>query len=156
MKKSYIILIICLGIFACKPSENQSEKLQLSKSLIDSLEVDAYGMKSYVMVMLTSGDNDNLTASEKRRLQQEHLENIQKLAREGHLILAGPFVNDTTYRGIYVFNTSSIDTAKSYTISDPAIKAGLFGVNYKQWYASGSLPLINKLHEQLQTKSITE
>jgi uncharacterized protein YciI len=59
-----------------------------------------------------------------RRLQEGHMANIQKMAAEGKLVIAGPFMDNGELRGLYVFRASSAEEAKALVESDPAVRAG--------------------------------
>ncbi|MGI2261444.1 YciI family protein [Shewanella sp. GXUN23E] len=115
---------------------------------------DDYGMKSYVMAFLKAGPNREGTEAKKAELQRAHLDNIKRLADEGLLVPAGPFLDDGVLRGIYIFNVADIDTAKKLTESDPAIQAGSLVMELHPWYGSAALMQINQLHSQLARKGI--
>lgn len=54
------------------------------------------------------------------KIMDGHMANIERLAKEGKLIAAGPFEGGG---GIFILNTSSIDEAKTWVDSDPGVKA---------------------------------
>ena len=74
------------------------------------------------MVILTKGPNRGQDSIELAKLQEGHMANINKLAKEGKLILAGPFLDEGNMRGIFVFDAATEDEVKKLTDSDPAIK----------------------------------
>lgn len=117
---------------------------------------DAYGMKQYVMAFLKRGPNrsqDSVTAA---NLQKAHLENIIRMANEGTLVLAGPFMDDGEVRGIYVFDVRTVEEARALTETDPAIKAGRLAMDLHPWYGPAALPLITPLSKRLEKKSVAE
>lgn len=117
---------------------------------------DDYGMKQYVMAFLKRGPNrsqDSVTAA---NLQKAHLENIIRMANEGTLVLAGPFMDDGEVRGIYVFDVKTVEEARALTETDPAIKAGRLAMDLHPWYGPAVLQLITPLHKRLEKKSVAD
>lgn len=158
--KNITFLAVLSLIFGCqqnnkidKSETDNSPKLQLDSITKAELDADDYGMKTYVIAFLKSGQNDSLPQAESEELLRAHLKNIEKLAEDNTLVLAGPFFSDSLYRGIFIFDVRTVKQAKALTETDPAINAGVFDVEYKIWYGSGTLPLINDLHQQIQTKN---
>ena len=121
--------------------------------LAGELGADRYGMKQYVMAFLVRGENRSADSAEASRLQRAHLDNITRMAREGKLILAGPFLDSTELRGIYVFNVSDIEEAEELTRSDPAIKAGVLAMELHPWYGPAALQQVNEIQTLIQKDS---
>jgi uncharacterized protein YciI len=120
------------------------------------LGADDYGMKKYVMAFLKSGKVVLEDKTESQRLQIEHLKNIVRLADDGKLLLAGPFISDRDIRGIYVFNVTTVEEARQLTETDPAIIAGVLEMELVPWYGSAALMELNTLHKKVQKISITD
>lgn len=146
--------LICLFVIATVPAFSQNNNPKYDKALADSLGADDYGMKMYVLVLLKTGpvkiEDKKLSDS----LFAGHLKNIQRLANEGKLTVAGPLQkNDKNYRGIFILNVKTIDEAKVLLQTDPTIKIGVLDVELYGWYGSAALPVylpasekVNKLN----------
>ena len=78
---------------------------------------------------------------EVKKLQEAHMANIRRMGETGKLVIAGPLENGGQLRGIYVFKLDSLQEAKSWSETDPAVKAGRFGIEIHPWLlVQGSLP----------------
>jgi len=129
---------------------SQETEVKYDENLAKSLHADEYGMKKYVFCLLKSGSNTTASKEETKKLFAGHMENIGKLAKEGKLAVAGPFMkNDRNYRGIYIFNVETVEEAKALVATDPAIKANLLEAELTPWYCSAALQEIPKMHEKI-------
>lgn len=146
MKKYFLLL--ALSIVA---SANCQEKKQdFNETLAKSLHADEYGMKKYVFCLLKSGTNSTASADETKKAFEGHMANINRLANEGKLSVAGPFMkNDRNYRGIYVFNVESIEEAQKLVETDPAIQLKLLEAELTLWYTSAALQQTNDIHQTI-------
>lgn len=83
----------------------------------------------------------NEDSPERQRIQQAHLANIRKLADTGKLVAAGPFTDDGDLRGIFVFNTATLEEANQLTTTDPAVQAGRLRIELYPWQVpAGAFP----------------
>lgn len=161
MKNMKLLFLLFMIMQACGPGDknHDAEKGLINEAIYDSvlareLNADPYGMKQYVMAFLIRGDSSSVDSAEAARLQRAHLDNITRLAREGKLLLAGPFLDNTELRGIYIFNVSTVEEAVNLTGTDPAIKAGVLRMELHPWYGSAALQKINELHARIQSENI--
>ena len=151
-RNSLLPLLLCLLFSASIKAQSTNSKY--NKALADSLGADDYGMKMYVLVLLKTGP---VSISDKRNtdsLFAGHLQNIRRLANEGKLVVAGPLQkNEKDYRGIFILNVKTIETAKILLESDPAIKSGLLDPELYGWYGSAALPMYLPASEQVGKNS---
>ncbi len=76
-----------------------------------------------------------------QELQKAHIANIQRLAKLGKLVVAGPFGDDGDLRGIFVFRVSSLQEAQELCSTDPMIKINRLVVELHSWNVpEGVLP----------------
>lgn len=158
----FSVFLFGLILFAACQSEHSTDKMETSLNSKDSLQFDGelakrtgadeYGMKQYVMAFLKAGPNRDQDSATAADLQKAHMDNISKMAQEGKLVVAGPFMDETELRGIYIFNVSTVEEAKKLTETDPAVKAGRLVMELHPWYGSAALVEVNSLHERLSKK----
>jgi uncharacterized protein len=111
--------------------------------LAEQLGADELGMKSYYFVILKTGSNTTADSELVRASFRGHLDNINRLAQEEKLVVAGPLGENTeTFRGIFILqNIGSIEEAKELLLTDPAIEIGLLDFDIFSWYGSAALPM---------------
>ncbi len=124
--------------------------------LAKKFAADEYGMKPYVMAFLKRGPNRNQDSTTAAQLQKAHLDNIIRMAKEGTLVLAGPFMDDGDIRGIYIFNVATVEEARKLTETDPAIQAGRLMMELHPWYGSAVMPVLVPLSKRVEKTSVAD
>ncbi|WAC40628.1 YciI family protein [Pedobacter sp. SL55] len=147
MKKILITLFFALFAFLSQAQE----KPKYDEALAKKLGADNYGMKMYVLVILKTGSNTTATKAQTDSLFKGHMTNIDRLAKENKLVVAGPLAkNDKQYRGIFILNTKSLEEAKTWLATDPAVSAKLLDADIFNWYGSAALPEYLPYHDKVQ------
>lgn len=144
MKK--LILLLLIGVSA----HAQETKSVYDEKLAKELGADKHGMKMYVFCILKTGSNTTATAEEKAKYFEGHMANINRLAKKGKLAVAGPFEkNEHNYRGIFIFNVTTIEEAQALVETDPAVKAKIFEVELTPLYCTAALMELSKIHDTI-------
>ena len=146
-------ILICLYAACKNATETTIANISQDTYAFDSVTAkkwgaDEYGMKLYVLVFLKRGPYRSSDSTTRANLQAAHMTNINRLAEEGKLVLAGPMNSDEEIRGIYIFDVATIEEARALTATDPAIQAGSLIMEMHPWYGSASLKEIPSLHKK--------
>lgn len=153
MIKNLFIALFCL---VAMQSKAQSTNPNYDAALAQKLGADDYGMRQYVMAYLKTGPTKITDKAQMAEIQKAHLKNIQKLAADGKLVVAGPFMDKGDVRGIFIFAVSTVEEAKTLTETDPAIKAGVLAMELRPFYCSAALVEINNIHKKIEKKNVAE
>lgn len=114
---------------------------------------------NYVFVYLKSGPNSGQGDKETRqKMFAGHMGNIQRLADEKKLVIAGPFAKpaDKTWRGVLVMDVAKTEQAKALAATDPGVQAGEFVADAHAMRASGSLRNLLTFEEELKRETKDE
>ncbi len=131
-----------------------SQSADYNAALAEALGADDYGMKTYVMVILTTGSVEISDKTERDKVFAGHFSNMNKLAEAKKLVVAGPFSNARPKRGLFILNVNNIAAAEALVQSDPAVQAGVFNYELSVLYSSAALMLVNDNHKTLQKTSM--
>ena len=144
------LFVLSVGVFG--QTSKPAVKPQYDAELAKKVGADDRGMKMYVLCILKTGPKDGqIKGQERKDIFAGHFANIGRLADEGKLAVAGPFEdNDKSYRGLYIFNVSTIQDAEKLVVLDPAVKAGVFVPDLTLWYGTAALMTVNETHKKIQ------
>ncbi len=122
MKKITLLLVCLLFIVFVKA---QSDSAQIIKEKFEPINL--------WFVMLTKGairNQDSITA---QKLQDGHMANMGKKHKEGKLLVAGPFLEDSNWRGIFILKCDNKEEAEALVQQDPAVIAGRLSYEIHPW-----------------------
>lgn len=153
MKLQYLPFLLAGLLFVFRTGHAQSTNTGYDSTLAKKLNADERGMKKYVMVFLKTGSATNVPKSKSDSAFAGHMQNISRLAESGKLVVAGPFVKNDKYRGLFILNTDSIEEGRKLVESDPAVQAKLLDMELLIWYGSAALAETLEIHKKISKKN---
>lgn len=156
-----IIVLSALILFPFSASLAQQRKkvppqLKYNAEKAKKLGADELGMRNYVVGFMRAGPVKLTNSKDVALLRKAHLHNMQRLATEGKLLVAGPFTDNKSMKGFYIFDVASVEEARILTISDPAVRAGALILELHPWYGTAALMEIPGIHKQIQKRGFIE
>lgn len=152
MKWLAAVLVACMpGFSGITPA--QEAKPVFDADLAKRVGADERGMRSYVLVILKTGPTRVPDGDGRKAMFVGHFANMERLSKEGKLVMAGPFSADAQgWRGLFVFAVKDIEEARRLTETDPVIVQGEMVAEYHAWYGSAALLTIPEVHDKLVPK----
>lgn len=108
----------------------------VSKAQVNTKKNPADEIKRFWFVLLTGGDNRSHDSATAAKIQEGHLNNINRLYNEGKIKVAGPFGEKGDWLGIFIFDCPTRNEVDSLLKTDPAIEAGRLKYQIKPWYTA--------------------
>jgi uncharacterized protein YciI len=120
-------------------------------ALAKQVGADERGMRKYVLVILKTGPTRVPDGEKRDAMFAGHFANIGRLAKEGKLVMAGPFgENPDGWRGLFLFAVATTEEARALTATDPVIVNGEMVAEFHPWYGTAAAMLIPDLHKRVQ------
>jgi uncharacterized protein YciI len=141
-----------LFLALCSPLPASAQPAAYDAELARAVGADERGMRSYVLVILKTGPNKVPAGKERDEMFKGHFANINRLAAQGTLVLAGPFDGVDGWRGLFVLAVADIEEARKHVATDPVVIQGEMIAEYHKYYGSAALMLVRDAHERLVKK----
>lgn len=143
-------MVVANGAVAAAESPTMPEAPGFDAALAKRVGADERGMRAYVLVILKTGPSRVPDGEQRKAVFAGHFANMERLSKEGKLVLAGPFTEDPDgWRGLFIMAVESIDEARELTATDPVIRSGEMVAEYHRWYGSAATMLIPEWHARL-------
>ena len=156
MPKSLIRwLAACIGLFAVAAVAQTSAgapSRPYDAELAKSVGADERGMRPYVLAILKTGPTKVPAGPERDEMFKGHFANIERLAAEGKLVIAGPLDGVEARRGIFILAVPEIDEARKLVATDPVIVRGEMTAELHKFYGSAALMLMPEIHRKIVPK----
>ena len=152
MNKSIVLLVAAIvsgALFASSARAEEKAAPGFDAALAQQVGADEYGMRSYVLVILKTGPTPLPKGEKRDAMFKGHFANMERLANEGKLAVAGPFDGVDGWRGMFIFAVKDIEEAKALTATDPVIVNGEMIAEYHKYFGSAALMLVNETHKKV-------
>lgn len=93
-------------------------------------------LQQYYVVFLMSGENRTHDKATAERIQNEHIQYLTDLWKQGKIILNGPFDADTEMRGMSIYKVDNAEIAKNLAEADPAVRTGRLKIEVHPWWSA--------------------
>ena len=137
MKILFFFLFISSIVIACS-NEQKSPEVSITNpekyDITKDTTVTVGEMKRYWLVLLQKGPNRNQDSISAEKIQAAHMANINRLAKEGKLIMAGPIGVEDDLRGIFLMNCSDSTEVENFVRTDSAVITGRLIMKYYPWW----------------------
>jgi uncharacterized protein YciI len=151
--RSTVLSLLLLGALFAGPlrAADAPPPNTYDAALAKQVGADERGMRKYVLVILKTGPTRVPDGEKRDAMFAGHFANIGRLAKEGKLVVAGPFgENSEGWRGLFLFAVDSVEEARALTATDPVIVNGEMVAEYHPWYGTAAAMLLPGLHERVQ------
>jgi uncharacterized protein len=124
----------------------------LASAILSIAQSEPNAPKYFLVLLKRPSNAPQLSKEAGDKLQEEHMANIRTLHSEHKLVVAGPFTDDTSLRGIFVFKADSLTQAQGWADTDPAVKAGRLAAEvHGPWDID-----LNAIHEPETTQGMEQ
>ena len=148
-----VIALLAFATAAFAQDDAAPKNPKFDAELAKRVGADKMGMRQYVLVILKTGPKRVPDGPERDEMFKGHFANMQRLAAEGKLALAGPLDQVDGWRGLFIFAVSEIEEAKKLAETDPVIIKGEMVAEYHKYYGSAALMMVNELNEKVAETS---
>ena len=148
-------LLACLiALLAALSAQAQAQAQPPDEPAYDAARAQAWGsnqngMRSYVFVLLKTGPTRMPDGPARDEMFKGHFANINRLAKEGMLVYAGPFDGVDGWRGLFIFAMSDLEAARKAVETDPVIVNGEMVAELHKHFGSAALLAVNEWHPRL-------
>ena len=128
-------------------------------SILTPLTALGAEMREYRIVFIRTGPATDIPQDEQREAFQGHFTNMIRMAEEGDLLIAGPFMepkSNPDHRGLWIFDTDSHERALELAATDPPGKLGIFVFESVPLMTDAALDECARLEKEYETDRLAD
>ena len=134
--KPILFCLVLVSAVACNDKKHETEATitPANYDLQSDTTVYSKEMKRFWLVELRKGPNRNQDSASRVKIQAAHIANIERLAKEGKIIMAGPIGIEDDLQGIFLMNCSDSTEVEKFVQTDTAVITGRLIMKYYPWW----------------------
>ncbi|GEP96609.1 YciI family protein [Chitinophaga cymbidii] len=98
--------------------------------------IPATEIKQYWMVFLKKGPYRGEDTVAEAMIRKKHIRNVQRLASQGKMVLAGPFGGDGELQGIFIMDCKDSAEVAELVKNDTAVMTGRLDFEIEPWWTT--------------------
>lgn len=120
---------------------------------------ESRAVRDYVFVFIRTGPLRTPTPEQSREAMQGHFANMQRLADEGKLLIAGPYADPRPtpdHRGIFVMDETEVAKGLELANTDPAAEMGVFVMTAHRFTTDRPLTDLPRLEKEDEARRLAD
>lgn len=150
--RSICTAVVCIATTLLSPAHAEDAAPAFDPALAAAVGADERGMRRYVLVILKTSPTPVPPGPARDEMFKGHFANMQRLADEGKLALAGPLDGVEGWRGLFILAVSDIEEARALVATDPVVAQGEMIPEFHKYFGSAALMLVNDGHAKVSKK----
>lgn len=143
------IAACALALLGALPVHAQEAPTAYDAAKAQAWGANDQGLRPYTLVLLKTGPKKMPAGPERDEMFKGHFANMQRLAKEGLLVYAGPLDGQNELRGLFIFATQDLEVARKAVATDPVIVNGEMVADVHRHFGSAALLSVNEWHPRL-------
>lgn len=122
-------------------------------------QAESRDAREYAMVFIMTGPLREPSEAQAREAMQGHLANMQRMAADETLLIAGPLTeprSDPDHRGIFVFDADTAEKGLALANTDPAAQMGVFVMRPCTLTTSAPLTELPRLEREFEARRLAD
>lgn len=132
--RTLLLVVAFVSLLVAPPAwcQGAPAEEELAAQAAPPMEFDTYQL----VLLKRPAEPTEYPPERAQEIQAAHLGHLTRMAREGHLVAAGPFGDqeDESLRGLALYRVGSLEEARRLAEQDPAVQAGRLEVEVMTWY----------------------
>jgi len=133
--KTNLVIVLAIFVFGCN-NKSSNSTLKSDSTITAQDTSQKFQMKQYWLVFLYKGAHRNQDSAAAAMIQNAHTKNIERLAKIGKIVLAGPMGYDKDLRGIFIMDCKDSTETAYYIKTDTAIVTGRLRFEIHPWWTA--------------------